>query len=254
MKTLLFIGHPGHELLAYKFMCIHKPEVIFLTGGSSSDNISRIHQSIKLVKSLGLKVHFPIEPFMDRDIYDLILSKSTDDFLKIKSALKKFVIENSIKRIVGDALEGFNPSHDICRYLINSIVTEVKNEIDVTIDNYEFFQENVSQNKTLLKSDEDIQIKLNKKEFDNKLKVCLDYSEIKFELDKFINLYGEDFFMIEYFRKIKNTEQIKTWDSKYPYYEEFGRKRIKEGTYSELISFENHMKIIALALQNEITI
>ncbi|MFD2564819.1 hypothetical protein [Aquimarina rubra] len=246
MKTLLFIGHPGHELLAYKFLNIYKPDVIFLTKGSGSNDEPRIQQSIDLIESLGLKAYYPFEPFTDRQIYDLILSNSTDPFLSVKSAIKEFIISHNIEMIVGDALEGFNPSHDLCRYLINATVIGLEDK--VKIRNYDFFQEDVRKNRSSSKKPEDITIELDDTELQNKMTASLNYPEIKLEVDKFVQHYGTDFFSVEYFRKVSDPFKVKSWNTEFPYYEEFGRKRIKEGTYSQLISFSEHIEPLAKTL------
>lgn len=246
MKTLLFVGHPGHELLAYNFMSVYKPDIIFLTNGSGRNNQPRITQSINLIKSLGLKAYFPFESYSDRQIYDLILSNSIDSFLSTKLALKEFILEQKYQVILGDALEGFNPSHDLCRYLINSIVIDLENKIE--IKNYEFFQDDVRKNQTSVKKPEDIILELNEDELQKKMDACINYPEIKSEVDKFVAQYGKSFFTLEFFRKVEEPKKIIGWDTEFPYYEEFGRKRIVEGTYKQLISFENHMKKLAHSL------
>lgn len=243
MKTLLFIGHPGHELLAHKFLSVYKPDVVFLTNGSGGVNKSRVHSSIRLIESLGLKAHFPFEPYTDRQIYNLIQSNTVAEFLKLKLTLKNFIIKNNYKIIVGDALEGFNPSHDLCRYLINSIITELGT--NHKIDNYEFFQEDISQNISGIRNEDDIIIKLNDNDFEEKVKAYTEYSEIKFEVDKFLALYDKELFTLEYFRKVTDSKNIIGWKTETPYYEEFGKKRVKDGLYKELITFEDHMKVLA---------
>ncbi|WP_378175942.1 hypothetical protein [Aquimarina sp. SS2-1] len=243
MKTLLFIGHPGHELLAHKFLSVYKPDVVFLTMGSGSNDSPRIQQSIDLIESLGLNVYYPFEPFTDRQIYDLILSHSVDSFHSVKSALKEFIVSHNIEMIVGDALEGFNPSHDVCRYLINATVFDLKDK--VLLKNYDFFQEDVRMNRSASKKPEDITLELDETELQNKMAASLNYPEIKLEVDKFVEHYGVEFFNIEYFRKVNDPLKIKNWNTEFPFYEEFGRKRIKEGTYSELISFKEHMEPLA---------
>lgn len=248
MKTLLFVGHPGHELLAHKFISIYKPDVIFLTDGSGNDGQPRIDQSLNLIKSLGLNAYFPFEPYSDRQIYDLILSNSIDSFLRSKSVLKEFILEQKYRVIVGDALEGFNPSHDLCRYLINSIVIEMEKENKVKIENYDFFQDDVRKNQTSDKKTGDIILELNEDELQKKMDACINYPKIKSEVDKFVSNFGKDFFALEFFRKINDPTKIVGWDTDFPYYEEFGRKRIAEGTYKQLISFDTHMMKLAQAL------
>lgn len=244
MKTLLFVGHPGHELLAYKFMTLYKPDVVFLTDGSGSNSESRIHRSIDLVECLGLKTYSPFTPFTDRQIYNLIKSNNIADFLNLKSTLKSFIIKHNYQIIVGDALEGFNPSHDLCRYLINSIVMDLSN----SIKNYEFYQDDITKNNPTTKASGDLLIKLNENEFQEKSNVSKKYLEVRLEVDKFENQYDKELFTQEYFREVKNPETIVSWETKEPSYEKFGRKRVEEGIYNSLITFENHMKVLAEAL------
>ncbi|KYG74815.1 hypothetical protein EV198_0684 [Roseivirga ehrenbergii] len=243
MKTLLFIGHPGHELLAYKFLRKHKPLVVFLTTGSGNTGNPRIQGSIELLESLGPKVFKPFEPFTDRQIYNLIMEGNFDEFAKVKSALKEFIKEHNVKRIVGDALEGFNPSHDLCRYLINGTVQDLSS--NSSLANYDFLQDEVFKNVDTLKNKDDIILTLDDDELQDKLSACRVYSQLKFEVDRFFNKYGVDFFRLEYFRKITNTNQISTWEAKMPFYEIHGRKRVEEGIYKNALLFEDHMKPLA---------
>ncbi len=243
MKTLLFIGHPGHELLAYKFLQNHKPLVIFLTTGSGNTGNPRIEGSIELLESLGLKVFKPFEPFTDRQIYNLIMEWDFDEFAKVKSALKQFIEEHNVKRIVGDALEGFNPSHDLCRYLINGTVQDLASSSSLA--NYDFLQDEVFKNADTLKNKDDIILKLDDQELQDKLSACRIYSQLKFEVDRFFEQYGADFFRLEYFRKITDTKHISTWEGEMPFYEIHGRKRVEEGIYKKALLFEDHMKPLA---------
>lgn len=242
MKTLLFVGHPGHELLAYKFLKDYKPDVIFLTTGSGNKDQPRIAGSVDLVESLGLKVYQPFAPFTDRQIYDLIMGGDFEAFDKVRDALKNFILEHNIQRVVGDALEGFNPSHDLCRYIINSTVKVLE---PGSVLNYDFLQDEVFRNADFEEGTSDIILKLNDGEMESKLGACRAYGQLKFEVDRFFDRYGADFFKLEYFRKINDLDQICTWQGEMPFYEVHGRKRVEEGIYAQTLLFENHMKPLA---------
>ena len=47
IKPAMIIGHPGHELRAFKFIKDFKPDIFIITDGSGSNNFSRIQNSIK---------------------------------------------------------------------------------------------------------------------------------------------------------------------------------------------------------------
>lgn len=248
MKTLLFAGHPGHELLAYKFLMEYKPHVIFLTTGSGNTDDPRINSSIQLIESLGLKVFRPFEPFTDRLLYNLVMNGGFQEFANVKSSLIAFIEQHDIELIVGDALEGFNPSHDLCRYIINASVQELPPEKKIL--NYDFLLDEVSRNQVSQKSDSDIVLKLDEEEMESKLNACRVYSRLKFEVDRFFEKYGSEFFSLEYFRKISNTLEISNWEEEAPFYETHGRKRVEEGVYESALLFESHMKPLANHLLN----
>lgn len=246
MNTLLFVGHPGHELLAHKFLNKYRPEVIFLTTGSGNADSPRINGSVDLVEAMGLRVFRPFSPFTDRQIYNLIMDGDFGEFAKVKSAITDFILEHKIERIVGDALEGFNPSHDLCRYIINSCVQDLDGRH--SLQNYDFLQDEVFRNSETKINARDIVLKLNNDEMDAKLGACRKYSELKFEVDRFFEAYGPDFFALEYFRHITDTSVISNWEGDRPFYELHGRKRVKEGIYDKALLFEDHMLPLAKSL------
>ena len=246
MKTLLFVGHPGHELLAYKLLITEKPDVVYLTTGSGNRNQSRLHESIALVNSLGLKVLSPFEPFSDRQIYDLILEGDHKPFLVLLDSLEDLWRSEGYGRIVGDALEGFNPSHDICRYLVNGLVSRLTSK-NKEVENYDFLQDELHKGQDSINEDS-IVFDLSEDEMREKLKACVDYAELKFEVDRFMDSFGLDFFRKECFRKITDLTKVSNWETEAPFYEEHGRRRVKEGVYKRLISFNENMKPLAQAL------
>lgn len=246
MNTLLFVGHPGHELLAHKFLTEYQPKVIFLTTGSGSADTPRINGSIELLASLGLNVFSPFKPFTDREIYSLIMKGNFKEFDRVKAEIKQFVIDHRIDLIVGDALEGFNPSHDLCRYIINGCVQELKGVHE--LKNYDFLQDEVFRNSQKKVNEADILLHLNDVELKSKFAACRKYSQLKFEVDRFSEAYGVDFFKLEYYREITNTSLVSSWEGPQPYYEVHGRKRVAEGVYDHSLLFEEHMLPLAQQL------
>ncbi len=234
--------------MAYKLLHSFKPDVIFLTTGSGNKDEARIHESIKLIESIGLKAYRPFEPFSDRQIYDLILEGKHDAFVEVKSALEQFILGKKYNRIFGDALEGFNPSHDLCRYLINASVRSLQDNLP--LENYSFLQDELFKCSEIEQDKEGLVLNLNVREVEAKLNACREYSQLKHEVDRFIERFGVEFFNHEYFRKLSQTDMIKNWENEAPFYEIHGRKRVEEGVYKHVISFDNHMKPLAKLLLN----
>jgi hypothetical protein len=244
-KTALIIGHPGHELRAYAFIKKYKPDVFILTDGSGSNNSARIHQSIKLLDSLGAKFQDSIKRFTDKELYNIVLKQDLSEILTYMNNLKDLIIKNQYDVIVGDALEGFNPTHDICRYLINGIIGDIAANNSKTILNYDFVLDSAPNN---ISTDDNIgglSLKLSDEEFQMKLNAAMNYPELKYEVDIAIKKYGKEVFLWELFSKVSDLNQISNWSATKPYYEEFGEKRVNEGSYSTIITFEKHIKPIA---------
>lgn len=245
-KTALIIGHPGHELRAYAFIKKYKPDVFILTDGSGSSNAPRIQQSMKLLASLGAKFQDSIKSFTDIELYNIVLEQNFSEILFYKNSLKDIIIRNDYDIIVGDALEGFNPTHDICRYLINGILSDISvNNNSKTILNYDFVLDSAPNNISLDNNIGGLSLKLSDEEFQMKLNAAMSYPELKYEVDTAIEKYGKEVFLWESFGRVLDINQISNWNSLRPYYEEFGEKRVNEGSYSSIITFEKHIKPIA---------
>jgi len=251
-KSLLIIGHPGHELRAFKFIKDHKPDVVIITDGSGSQHSSRIANSIKILDSLGSRCINLFHPFTDKEIYDFMLNANISAIGEIRDKILNEVLAQGYDLLIGDALEGFNPTHDLCRYIINSIVKKANHENgDYPIKNISYKLDGVSSIKSnLLSNKYEFDLFLSEKEFNEKYTAALDYPELRFEVDKVILLYGKDAFMNEKYEVIDNTEMISNWNTTYPFYENYGKGKVLDGLYQQSIEFEKHMKPIAMALLN----
>jgi hypothetical protein len=245
-NTALIIGHPGHELRAYAFIKKYKPDVFILTDGSGSHKASRLDQSIKLLDSLGAKFQDTIKIFSDIELYNIILEQELSKISSYKNNLKDIIIENNYDLVVGDALEGFNPTHDICRYLINGIVSDIlADNNSKTILNYDFVLDSAPNNIPIDDNIGGLSLKLSDEEYQEKLNAAMNYPELKYEVETAIEKYGKEVFLWESFGMVLDINQISNWGSLKPYYEIFGENRVKKGLYSQLITFEKHIKPIA---------
>ena len=251
-KAALIIGHPGHELKAFKFIKDFKPDVFIITDGSGANNVSRMGNSIKIIESLGARLIKLFEPLSDREIYTFIKEGNISEISKIKEILSEKIINENYDLIIGDALEGFNPTHDLCRYIINSIVKEYQIKLNREISNYSFDLDKAPNDSPLItKSDSSkISFELNELELEQKYNVAIEYPELKFEVEKVLQLYGKEAFKLEFYTKISDPHILKNWDESSPKYEKYGKERVKDGLYKEVIEFEKHMRPIAQSLLN----
>jgi len=249
-KPALLIGHPGHELRAFKFIQEYKPDVFVLTDGSGSKNMSRVHGTIKILKNLGANFREVFIPYTDKEIYQHILKCDIEEFIKIRNIVSEDVLSEGYDLLIGDALEGFNPTHDLCRYIINSVVKKINNgHHGFGIKNISFKLDGPSEKENFGEVNSNgLQLFLSDSDFNQKYESALDYPELKYEVDKAISFFGKETFKIEYYEIIHDLETISNWGTSIPYYEKYGNQKFSEGIYNEVIEFQKHMKPIALAL------
>lgn len=245
-NSALIIGHPGHELRAFKFLKDYKPDVYILTDGSGHHNNSRLHQSIELIESLGATYKDAITPFTDKELYDIILDGDLFQIRKVREKLLFSIKENNYDKIFGDALEGFNPTHDICRYIINGIVAELeKNEPTKSILNYDFVLDKEPNNLSQKENSTGFSLELSPLELNMKIQAALNYPELKTEVEIAIERFGISSFSWESYGRVTDLKQTINWENEFPYYEEIGKKRVASGSYNTCIEFEKHIKPIA---------
>src|SRR6266436_88565 len=124
-RSALVIAHPGHELLVYNWLSLVNPCVFVLTDGSGHSHKSRLHRTTRILNSLGARPGNIYGRLTDAEAYSAILAGDFGVFIGLAGELAEAVIHNRIEYIVGDAIEGYNPVHDVCRLVINAVVKKV---------------------------------------------------------------------------------------------------------------------------------
>ena len=138
MNTALIISHPGHELRVFHWLEQTRPLVLVLTDGSGSVNQARIGSTTRILKMVGARPALVYGVFTDREIYSRILERSESILVEMIEQVALTLVEQGIDTVTGDALEGYNPSHDLCRYLINGAVLLAGRRSGRLIENLDF--------------------------------------------------------------------------------------------------------------------
>src|SRR2546429_9031484 len=122
MWIVLFIVHPCHELLVHGWVELAKPLVFVLTDGSGRTNQSRLKSTTEILNQTGAKLGCIYGRLTDRAAYSAILDRKFDVFIRLAKELAEAFIAQCIDYVAGDAAEGFSPTHDVCRLIINAAV------------------------------------------------------------------------------------------------------------------------------------
>lgn len=126
-RPLLLHAHPGHELRLFGWMERQKPTLFLMTDGSGG-GAARTHYSLQAALSAGASpgAVFGLAP--DRDWYVAILTFDLTMFDKVVGALVEAANAEGSTLIVSDAVDGYNPMHDLCEAVAAAAVRALRQQ------------------------------------------------------------------------------------------------------------------------------
>lgn len=251
-RTALVIGHPGHELLIHGWLERTRPLVFVLTDGSGGEGVSRLPSTTRVLDATGARRVDIYGDLSDRELYSLMLDGQLVRIAALFTTLTRALIASRITCIVGDAAEGHNPTHDLCRLLVNAAVARAARQGWV-IDNYEFTQvgrpdgSDYARNGHVRDSDGDSdgprqreRITLDDEALARKLAAAMGYPEMAAEVERAINAYGTAWCQTEWFLRA-SSDPTKARRTRPPYYETYGAERVGQGLYSRVLRYADHV-------------
>jgi hypothetical protein len=121
-RWALIVGHPGHELRVWKWMRTVAPVVAVMTDGSGHGADSRLELSRAECRRAAARVSRWFGVATDTQIYQAIIEHDVQFFVRLSDALAALLVDEAIDCVAGDATEGYNPTHDVCRLIIDRAV------------------------------------------------------------------------------------------------------------------------------------
>jgi hypothetical protein len=236
----LILGHPGHELKVLGWLSEYSPFVYVVTDGGGRHGVSRVPSTAALVTEFGGQLGDVFGCVSDAAIYYAMLYKDISFFLELVHRIAASLIEHRIDFVAGDAAEGFNPTHDICRAMINAAVTMVRAAVSRRIANYEFSLTEWEQRGPEEHNQQCVHLRLDDSLLCRKLLAAEGYVELREEVRRALAQRGREYFRIECLRETAEPGMPQQ-DSPKPYYETWGEKRISEGKYTAVIRFREHI-------------
>ncbi|ESS72130.1 hypothetical protein MGMO_70c00250 [Methyloglobulus morosus KoM1] len=250
-RCALIVGHPGHELRILGWVKRMQPIVVALTDGSGHIGQSRLEISRKFLGEAGATPSRLYGMSSDREIYSKILEQDHLFFLGLAESVANLLIDQSTEFVAGDAIEGYNPSHDLCRLIIDRAVRLASNERGQIIKNYAFplvgdpslggyFENNMT-------------IKLSSDELTFKLSESQRYIEktggvLASEVAISVTNYGKAAFGTEVFHVEDSSAALANFEQEQPYYELYGEQQVKAGFYKQAIKYREHIAPLARRL------
>lgn len=244
-RAALVVAHPGHELRIYQWLRLARPLCFVLTDGSGHTGRSRLHVTTNIIEHVGARRGSIYGRLTDHAIYSAMLNGDRDLFINLASELAADLVSENIDYVVGDAIEGYNPAHDICRFVINAAVENAKRQRQQTILNFEVFL-NAESDSHVKSSSDDIWLHLDEESSKQKLAAAQAYVELTADINQTLNREGMDAVQTEHLRLASSD-----WDgaAERPYYEVHGEKQVAAGHYEEVVRYHTHIRPIADALK-----
>src|SRR6476620_6764836 len=121
-RAALVVAHPSHELCIHGWLQQTRPYICVLTDGGGRSGQSRLSRTTDVLARAGAVQGDIYGRLTDREIYSAILRNDSELFVMLVKELAETFVAQQIDYVVGDADEGYNVTHDICRVIIDAAV------------------------------------------------------------------------------------------------------------------------------------
>ena len=233
----LLVAHPGHELLLHAWIARNKPVVQVLTGGPAP----RLERTAELLRGLGARSGAIFGRLSDREAYAMILERNTALLVALAEELAAELEHQRTAMIVVDAVEGYNPVHDLCRLVAGAAIAIAGTETKL----YEYAVVDRPGG-----TDAAIVVDLDDAEFDAKMTRARAYAVALNDVDELLSRYGADAYRRETLRLVADWTAISSGAP--PRYERYGEERVSAGRYAHVIRRDEHMLPLRDALRAEV--
>lgn len=235
-RPLLLHAHPGHELRLFGWMEQHKPTLFLMTDGSGG-GAPRTEHSLQSALLAGAHPGAIFGMAPDRDWYAAILNADLIMFDNVVSALIEAATANRSSIIVSDAVDGYNPMHDLCEVVAASAVANLRKRGRSVSHLVARAVAGGDGNEIVT------EIALDRNAKARKQKAVDAYTPLAGEVQ---NLLDEDpaALSCEHLRR-----PTFAWDAHWsPSWENIGASRVAASKYTQRIEYERHVRPLALAL------
>lgn len=239
-RAALIAAHPGHELLLHRWMELHRPLVFLLTDGSGGGQSDRRSHSRTLLEAVGASAGPVFGPFPDKAWYAAILAGDLAPFLDARDAIVEACVRAGVRTLVADAMEGFNPMHDLCGAMARAAAGRIAAALGEEVEVLEHPIEREWFDTTAARL-----VALDGPALERKLAAAHRYAPLAAEVEQ---RAASPRLALERLRPAPGAEAWPRRPEQEPYYERFGRQRLEQGAYDRLITYAGHVRPIAVAL------
>jgi hypothetical protein len=238
-RAFLVIAHPGHELRIHGWLETVRPHVFVLTDGSGRPGRSRLASTSRILAATGSQQGSIYGRFTDVALYDALLDGKHEAFQALTLDLADALGQMRPEYVVGDALEGYNPIHDVCRLIINVAVAICSRRGNPPVGNFDFPLVGRPDAAPLQPTAAVVRLRLEESQFARKLAAAHGYTELDHEIKSALRENSVDAFRDEWLRAVEGGGH--TPPQLPPYYETYGERQVAAGYYSRVLRYREHV-------------
>lgn len=271
-KSALVVAHPGHELCVYGWLEQARPRVFVLTDGSGRSGIPRLQSTTKIISGVGASPGAVYGRFTDRQLYAAVLGGDSALFERLVAELAEAFVRDEVGYVAGDAAEGYNPVHDICRLVIDAAAELAGRASGRPIVSHEFplFRRHGAIPEGGRAGD--IRLTLGDAQLSRKLSLAREYPELRDEVDALLDGkaleslrafpelsahiadfvtrdMGSEAYRVECLRRADEPTGADGAARGAPFYERYGEMLVAAGAYSHAIRYREHVAPLAEAIR-----
>ena len=286
-RAALVVAHPSHELRLHGWLEQAKPYVCVLTDGGGRAGEPRLDRTTEVLSRVGATPGTIYGRLEDLEVYSAILNGDAELFTELVEELAQAFVNELIEYVVGDAAEGYNVTHDMCRVMIGAAVELAEQEYGQRVENFDFAVVGPPNECADQLRGDAIWSQLDDEAFDRKVKAALGYTPnlasdveealagapfrgvlqlsqaqlgavVDVEVSKSLGSQSHaephagvplDAFRIECLRPVDNESGTHWTTGERPFYELYGEKLVAAGRYDKVIRYEEHMLSLAQAIR-----
>jgi hypothetical protein len=248
-NAALVIAHPGHELRLHHWLELARPVCFVLTDGSGHTGKSRIASTSVVLEGAGARQGQVYGALTDGALYQGILAGQHGLFTQIVVELADALQREGVTCVVGDAVEGVNPGHDVCRLILNAALQRLERRSGLQLTNMEYPVEGPPSECPAEDRAEALFLQLDDAAYRRKVDAARAYPELAQELLRVLGVHAADVFRTECVRPVRYGFEIGGRFAHPCVYEWYGEKQVAAGIYRDVIRFRDHIAPLAAHLE-----
>ncbi len=247
-RAALVVAHPGHELRVHHWMELARPLVLVLTDGSGRTTQSRLSSTTRVMDATGARAGEVYGRFTDAGIYAAVLNGRQEEFTGVMREMARIFDGEGIDYVAHDAIEGYNPSHDLSWHLAGAATALARKISGREIRRFDFLLTGRPDQCPAEAQPAAICVTLDDAALERKLSAAETYPELKTEVDATLGKFGKAPFAVEWLRPAPDAAPDLADLDEIPFYESHGEARAASGHYSDVIREREHVLPIARTL------